>query len=189
MDIAKLNPWNWFKHEEKRERDQTVPIKRSEYLQTPPPPSDMMQLHRDIDRLFENAFRGFPSSTPSALWDRITNDDVMRSFSAQLNIAGDERHYTVTLEAPGMEQKDLSIELRERSLIIKGDKRHEEEEKDTHYYRMERRYGAFERILTLPDDADAEKISAAMKNGVLSVTIPRKELPASQIKRIEILDD
>jgi HSP20 family protein len=71
-------------------------------------------------------------------------------------------------------------------LLIKGNKQQEQEEKDKHYYRIERRYGAFERVLAIPDDGNADEISATMKHGVLTVKIPRKELPDSSVKRIAI---
>lgn len=186
MDMKKLNPWNWFKHEEIQDKKETVPIKRGEVMQAHHPFTNMMQLHREIDRLFDDAFRGFPSIGRSPFWDQMTNDDFLPAFRANVNVASDDKHYTITLEAPGMEQKDLSIELKDRALFIKGNKQQEEEEKDKHYYRVERHYGSFERVLAIPDDANADEISATMKNGVLTVSIPRKERPKSDVKQIEI---
>lgn len=186
MDMKNLNPWNWFKHEEKQDKKETIPIKRGEYLQTQSPMNNMMQLHREIDRLFDDAFRGFPSLNRSSLWDHMMNDDFMPTFRASVNISSDEKQYTISLEAPGMEQKDLSIELKDGALFIKGNKQQEQEEKDQHFYRVERHYGSFERVLAIPDDANAEEISASMKNGVLTVSIPRKELPKPDVKQIEI---
>ncbi|MBI1425604.1 MAG: Hsp20 family protein [Gammaproteobacteria bacterium] len=186
MDMKKLNPWNWFKHEEKQDKQEVVPVKPGETLPAQNPFANMMQLHREIDRLFDEAFRGFPSlSMPS--WPRLGGEDFVPAFHASVNVASDDKQYTITLEAPGMEQKDLSIELKDQALFIKGNKQQETEEKDKHYYRIERQYGSFERVLALPDDANADEISASMKNGVLTVTIPRKELPESASgKRIEI---
>ena len=87
---------------------------------------------------------------------------------------------------PGLEQKDLSIELKDRVLVIKGDKQQEQEEKDKHYYRIGRRYGAFERVIAVPDDADIDGISAGMDKGLLTVKIPKKAVADSEIKRISI---
>jgi len=187
MDIKKFIPWNWFKHEEKlQNNNQTLPVKRGDYLQPQHPFSNMMQLHQEIDRLFDNAFRGFPFVGGSSLWDRTLNDDFMPAFKANVDIASDEKQYTIKLDAPGMEQKDISIELKDRTLIIKGNKQQEQEEKDKHYYRVERRYGSFERVLAIPEDGNAEDINATMKNGVLSVMIPRNTLPKRDVKRIDI---
>ena len=187
MDIKKLNPWNWFKHEEGRDEKNTIPVRRGQG--TPSlyhPLGNVAQLHREIDRLFDDAFRGFPSISHSPFWGNMVNDELMSSFRASVNISSDDKQYTITLEAPGMEQKDLSIELKDHALFIKGEKQQEQEEKDQHFYRIERLYGAFERVLAIPEDGGADDISASMKNGVLTVTIPRREPPKSNVKQIEI---
>jgi len=186
MDIAKLNPWNWFKHEEKQEKAGTIPVKSGDYVEGRNPLANIAQLHREIDRLFDDAFRGFPAFGRSSLWGQMLNEDFVPTFRANVNVSSDDRQYTITLEAPGMEQKDLSIELKDRALFIRGDKQQEHEEKDQHFYRVERSYGSFERVLAIPDDGNAEEISASTKNGVLTITIPRKELPKSDAKKIEI---
>ena len=114
------------------------------------------------------------------------NDNFVQAFRADVNIASDDRQYTITLEAPGLEQKDLSIELKDRTLFIKGNKQQDQEENEKHFYHVERRYGAFERVLAIPDDAIADEISATMKNGILKVTIPRKDVPVADVKNIDI---
>lgn len=187
MDIKQLNPWNWFKHEEKQqEKSQNVPVKQAQYLQSASPVSNLMQFHREIDRLFEDAFRGFPMLDRFPNWGMLSSDDFMPAFRASINVASDEKRYTISLEAPGMEQKDLTIEVRNHTLVVRGNKQQEQEEKDKHYYRVERNYGAFERVLELPDDALVADISASMKNGVLTILIPRKETPKTEIRKISI---
>jgi HSP20 family protein len=116
----------------------------------------------------------------------LSNEDLLPAFHANVDIASDDKQYTISLEAPGMEQKDLSIELKDQALFIKGNKQQEQEEKDKHFYRIERHYGSFERVLAIPDDAETNKITASMKNGVLTIDIPRKEMPATEAKRITI---
>jgi HSP20 family protein len=190
MDLYKLNPWNWFKHEEpEKEKKEIVPIKEGDYaLSQSPLGNNISQLHREIDRLFENTFRGFglPSMSRSSLWDQMLNNDYMPAFRASVDVASDNKQYTITLEAPGLEQKDLSIELKDQVLVIKGNKQQEQEESDKHYYRIERRYGAFERVLAVPDDADINSINATMDKGLLKITIPRNEVLESKAKAIEI---
>jgi len=189
MNLHDLSPWNWFKHEEpEKQGSEIIPAKRKDYsgsqLASPP----MLQLHREIDRIFDEAFRdfGFPAFGRSALWDRMFSEGGGQAFQARLNVASDEHQYTVTLEAPGLEQEDLSIDLKERTLVIKGNKQEETEDKDKQYYRVERRYGTFERLLSIPDDADVDGISASMKNGLLTITIPRHAVDESKIKKIAI---
>jgi HSP20 family protein len=107
-------------------------------------------------------------------------------FQAKLNVSSDDKQYHVSLEAPGLTEKEISLELNQGVLTIRGEKKEENETKDRHYYRMERSYGSFQRVLALPEDCDQEGISASMKNGVLDITLPRKALPASAAKQIPI---
>jgi HSP20 family protein len=74
-------------------------------------------------------------------------------------------------------------------LKIKGEKRQQKEEKDKNYYRVERSYGSFERILDLPEDSDADNILSNYKDGILTITIPRKMLPKKDTKKIDIKID
>jgi len=184
MDIKKLNPWNWFKHEEKQQRD--IPVKQADILPASHPFSGMLQLHREIDRLFDNAFRGVPAPGQAPLLNRMLDNDFIPAFHAHVDVLSDDKNYTITLEVPGLEQKDISLELQDRTLLIKGNKQQEKEEKDKHFYRIERHYGTFERILAIPEDGDAEQISASMKNGILTVTIPREDTVDSSVRKIEI---
>ena len=189
MDLHKLNPWNWFKHEESAKTNKNiVPVKREEHAQTQYSLANLSQLQREIDKVFESAFHGFefPALSRSTLWDKMLNEDFLPTASANVNIASDNNQYTITLEAPGLEEKDLSIELNNRVLTIKGKKEEKQEEKDKHYYRIERHYGSFERILAVPDDGNIDEINASMAKGLLTITIPRKETEKTDVKKIEI---
>lgn len=189
MDYHKLNPWNWFKHEETKPSGKNiVPVKREENSQSWNPMANLSQLHHEIDRVFEDSFRGFgfPSLSRSRMWDQMFSDEFLPAFHANVNIASDDKQYTITLEAPGLEEKDMTIDLKDRVLVIKGNKQHEQEQKDKQYYRIERHYGAFERVLAVPDDADIDEISASMDKGLLTINIPRKKVASSDVKKIEI---
>lgn len=190
MDLHKLNPWNWFKHEEPGKNDsEIVPVKHDDQsMGKYPLLNNLNQLHREIDRLFEATFRGFGVSdrNPPEMMNHFFSDDFISAFRANINVASNDQQYTVTLEAPGLAQDDLSIELKDQVLVIKGNKQHEQEEKDQHYYRKERRYGAFERVLAVPDDADIDAIHAKMDKGLLTINIPRKAVDESNIKKIAI---
>jgi HSP20 family protein len=107
-------------------------------------------------------------------------------FVPSLNISSDGKEYAVTLEATGLEQKDISIELSERCLLIKSNKQKESKNKDKDFYRIERKFGSFQRVLALPEDAIADAIKASMKNGLLTVKIPRAENQVTNNKKIEI---
>ena len=76
-------------------------------------------------------------------------------------------------EIPGMDPQDITVALENQMLTLKGEKRLEKEEKDEHYHRMERTYGTFARTVRLPIAVDGSKVTAAFKNGLLTVTLPK----------------
>ena len=85
-----------------------------------------------------------------------------------------------------MSESDLTIEVKNDVLTIGGHKEDKTEKRDKHYYRVERSSGSFQRTLSLPDDANAEEISADLKNGVLKLSIPRREAAREDVKKISI---
>ncbi|MFA6699534.1 MAG: Hsp20/alpha crystallin family protein [Thiomicrospira sp.] len=177
MDLSKLNPWNWFKHEDGAKSAESIPLKRDEYQSVTPARrevgtvGDIWQLHREMDRLFDEAFRGFGLPSRALASTRAPLNEAL--FRPSLNVASDDKQYTVTLEAPGLVQDDIKLELKGQTLFIQGEKRVEKEDKDKHYYRIERRYGQFQRVLDVPEDVDLDKIEAKMKHGVLTINLPR----------------
>lgn len=82
---------------------------------------------------------------------------------------------TVKAEIPGIDPKDIDISIQENTLFLKGEKREEKEEKGKNYYRVERQYGSFSRSVVLPATVDTDKITAECKNGVLEITLQKKE--------------
>lgn len=197
MNLQKLNPWNWFKHEESQMREpHHAPVAQKQtgnavsargHFDTHP----IVKLQQEIDRLFDTAFSGFGlPGLPRSLADSAVgwagqNQNWLRP---QVDIAGDESKYEIHLDLPGLTEKDVSIELHGDALVIKGEKQETlEDQKNKHYYRTERYYGSFQRTLSLPEDAARDDISARLKDGVLTLQIPRREVPESKdIKRISI---
>lgn len=90
----------------------------------------------------------------------------------------------VKAELPGMEEKDIAVSVSGNNLILKGERKAEEEKKEKHFHRIERTYGSFERVLPLPVAVDPEKISATYSKGVLEVHLPKK--PEAKPKMIKI---
>jgi HSP20 family protein len=189
MNLKKLIPWNWFKHEEGRGQQEVIPVQKEQSSSMPVATglSPMLQLHREIDRLFEQAFAGFgrmPSLfSDSAHW---LNSWQQGMFQPQIDIAGDDEAYNIKLEVPGLTKDDIKVEVRDDLLVISGEKKDESESRDKHYYRVERSYGQFQRTLNLPQDANVDDMRASLKDGVLSLYIPRKEVENDSAKRIEI---
>ena len=90
-----------------------------------------------------------------------------------VDITEDDGNYVVTAELPGVKREDVNVELEEDVLTIRGEKRSEREEKGERSRRVERSYGSFVRCFALPADADAERIEASFRDGVLQLVIPR----------------
>ncbi len=185
MDIKKLAPWNWFKKEE--ESGGAVPVRRVDErapATTLPFPAPFNQLRAEMDRMFDSFFQTMGMRSP-------LTSELFAPFSGgllkpQVDIAATDRDYIITIEVPGVSEKDVSVEVSGNTMTIRGEKRQEKEEKERNYYRIERAYGSFQRILSLPEDADRDNIKASFRKGVLSITMPRKSLPESDVKRIEI---
>lgn len=81
----------------------------------------------------------------------------------------------VKVEIPGIDPKEIDISIQENTLFMKGEKKEEKEEKGKNYYRVERQYGSFSRSIVLPAIVDTDKVTAECKNGVLEITLQKKE--------------
>ena len=184
MDIKKWVPWNWFKKEEEG-GGSPMPIRKAKvdrragYSDLSP----VAYFHQEIDRMFDNFFSAWPSFRMDRRHEPLMADGMLKPT---LDLSATDKEYAITVEIPGVDEKDVKLELINDTLTIRGEKKQEKEEKDKDYYRMERAYGSFQRILSLPDDTDQNSIKAKFKNGVLKVTMLRKALPHSDVKRIEV---
>lgn len=177
MDFSKLAPWNWFKKEEEQSTKITPvrhDVNRSDL------PATFHDLHNEFNRLFDSLRHSFSMGWP--------NTTLLQTdwFKPSLDVASDDKEYSIKVELPGMDASNISIEYTSNTLKIKGEKQQEKEEKKKDFYRIERSYGSFQRILDIPDDADADNITSSYKDGVLSITVPRKALPKTDTKKIEI---
>ena len=138
------------------------------------------KLRQQVDHLFEDFNRG-SLSTPfgrglfdaEPFWRR---ELISRNVPA-VDISDKEKSYEITAELPGMDEKNIEVKLSNGSLIIKGEKKEDKEEKRKGYYLSERHYGSFERVFNLPKEVDADKIEAHLDEGVLKVQIPLTPLP------------
>lgn len=174
MDLGKLAPWHWFRSESART---PAPAAGERPLSASPDPwRSFRALQQEMDRVFEQFFRG---GMPAV----FGGDSAVGFFAPALNIAEDDRSYRVELELPGLEAKDVNIELDDGVLVVRGEKKFEREERKERYHRIERSFGQFQRMLDLPEDADAEKITANFKNGVLTLTVPKRADRAGDRRR------
>jgi HSP20 family protein len=142
-------------------------------------------LRREVDRLFEDFDRGFWRLPSRSLLD-IEPFWRRGAMAPAVDIIEQEKDYQLTVELPGMEEKDVELKVANDVMTIKGEKKEEKEEKQKDYYLSERHYGAFQRSFALPASTDAEKIEASFKKGVLTVTLPKKPEAITPERNIEV---
>jgi len=185
MSLKKLIPWNWFKREEE-DSGQAIPVQRNmDYDRAYAIGNPIGQLHHEMERLFDRFFHSFgmgKSGYESLPFPRLT-DGLLKPT---LDLGATDKAYTVTVEIPGVDEKDIKLEIINDSLTIRGEKKQETEEKDKNFYRLERSYGSFQRVLSLPEDINQDGVKANFKKGILTVTMPRKALPKADVKQIAV---
>ena len=123
-------------------------------------------LQSEMNRMLDRFFSGgdlFGSGMNAGMW------------IPPVDLAETAEKITIKAEIPGIDPKEVNISIQENVLLIKGEKKEEQEEKGKNYYRMERRYGSFSRSIDLPASVDTNKITAECKNGVLEITLQKKE--------------
>lgn len=138
-----------------------------------------LSLHREVNRLFDDVFRGFGGSLPS-----FGRGSAFGVGWPSVEISDTGKSLTVTAEVPGLEEKDVEVLLNDGVLTIQGEKRAETEDNDMQF--SERYYGRFERRIPLGVEIDQDHVEARFKNGVLTVTLPKSEKAQAQVKRIAI---
>ncbi|PBC02249.1 Hsp20/alpha crystallin family protein [Mesorhizobium sp. WSM3860] len=167
MSVRDLIPWG-------RNNSNQVPSVFRDSERDP-----FLSLHREVNRLFDDVFRGFGSGLPSL--------GAVSAFGAgwpSVEVSDNEKEIKVAAEVPGLEEKDIEVLLDDGVLTLKGEKRSETEDKERQF--SERVYGRFERRIPLGYEIEEDKIDARFKNGVLTVTLPKTAKAQSQAKRIEI---
>ncbi|MCI5142415.1 MAG: Hsp20/alpha crystallin family protein [Candidatus Electrothrix sp. ATG1] len=147
----------------------------------------LRDFHREIDRLFDRTFRDFDFS--SFKLDRPLLFTADRMFRPVTDLSSSDKEYTVTVEIPGAEKEDIKIEVSNNVMTIRGEKKQKKEEENKNHHQQERFYGSFQRVLSLPKDADQNNIKANFRQGVLTVTMPRKAMPKPDIQEIPISSD
>jgi len=149
----------------------------------------MISLREEMDRLFDNFWRGFgtdwPARAGSSGMPRVLPVSVGMAVPA-IDVAENEKEYRIVAELPGIETTDVDVSVSGDSLIISGEKKEERDHKAENYFLSERSFGSFRRSLPLPPDVDRGKIGAAFGKGVLTVTLPKTGEAAQQQRKIEV---
>jgi len=138
-------------------------------------------LHREMNRLFDDAFRGFGSFGSLS---RMGTPLMEGQFGwPKLELSETDKTVTVSAELPGLSEKDVQVEIANGVLSIRGEKK--AERSDESKFVSERYYGSFERQIPL-EGVEEDKAKADFKNGVLTVTLPKSEKPDRNVKQITI---
>ena len=124
----------------------------------------LSDLRDEIDRLFE-----------SPLTELTRTSNLLSGWTPALDVYEDKDNYTVKTELPGMKKEDIEVSLHEGTLSISGERKSESKHEDAEVYRAERFFGRFQRTVTLPSTVAADKVKAAYKDGVLTITLPKTE--------------
>ena len=132
------------------------------YLSRWEPFRDMLSLRADMDRLFSGLLGGVP-------------EDREGFWAPVVDIEEDSDKIVVKAEIPGMTREDIKVSVQGNLLTITGERKHENEIKNKTFHRIERAYGKFSRMITLPTDVDADKVKATYKDGILNIALPKPE--------------
>ena len=166
MAIRDLIPWS------RQENRLPVPVRAEREPDTHP----LLSLHSDVNRLFDDVFRGFGLSAFGGLG---------RDLSwPSLEFGETDTEVRVIAELPGLDEKDVDITVEEGVLTLRGEKKSEVKDKDRGY--SERSYGRFERRIGLPRGVERDKASATFQNGVLTITLPKSEAANENVRRIPV---
>lgn len=135
---------------------------------------DVFGLFDDMDRLFWNPF------------GRLASREVSTNWAPAIDIHEDKESVTIEAELAGLKKEDIKINVEDDVLTLQGERKYEDERKDKSCHRIERRYGMFARSFTLPHSVDASKVKATMKDGLLQITLPKREESKPKTVPIEI---
>jgi HSP20 family protein len=146
-------------------------------------------LRQEMERMFDDfraEFGGSPFRRGRLSLEPLFRREWGRGLSPAVDVVEKDNAYEVTVELPGMSEKDIDVKLAGGMLTITGEKSEEKEEKKKDIYVSERRYGSFQRSFSVPDDVDAEKLAASVKNGVLTVTMPKSAEAKKKERKIAV---
>jgi HSP20 family protein len=143
-------------------------------------PLALWEPFREMERSFNRLERLFGRIPGNGEREAMT----ITEWSPCVDISEDDKEFLVKAELPEVKKEDVKVTVEENVLTIRGERKAEKEEKGKKYHRIEGSYGSFERSFTLPETADASKISSQFKDGVLTVHLPKN--PNAKPKAIEI---
>jgi len=138
-------------------------------------------LRQEVDRLFDEFFRGWPKPWTGGLLPQEEG-----AFAPVVDLKETEKEFVLTAEVPGMQKDQLDVNIMEESVTIRGERQEEKETKEQSYYYKESSYGSFQRVVPLPARILADKAKAKLKDGVLTLNLPKAEPSKSKAVKIKV---
>jgi HSP20 family protein len=126
-----------------------------------------MATERGFDRLFRDAF--------SSVLPVREGELPTRAWAPAVDICENENNIVLKAELPGVDPKDVEVRVEDNTLYLKGERKFEKDTKEENYHRIERSYGSFARSFALPNSIDGEKVAAEYQDGLLTLTLPKRE--------------
>ena len=118
-------------------------------------------------------------ATWNSLFDNFFNIDFeggrLEKFRPNVDILENDKTYQIHLAVPGMKKEDFNIDIKDRRLVITGERKWKEEKNENNVHRLETQYGSFSRSFRLPENIDADKIAASYVDGILEIELPKDE--------------
>jgi HSP20 family protein len=149
----------------------------------------LARLRSDMEKMFED----FVASVSSSIGGRKggaepfrTVEQMFTGSAPAVDLIEKENTYEISVELPGLDEKDVRLTLKDDVLSLSGEKKEQTEEKKPGYHFSERRFGSFRRSFRLPEDVDQDKIEASFKKGVLVIILPKNPEAAKGEKKIEV---
>ncbi|OGE24674.1 MAG: molecular chaperone [Candidatus Dadabacteria bacterium RBG_19FT_COMBO_40_33] len=142
------------------------------------PWKDFGSLQERINRMFDDTIR--------TLYPTDGEELEKGTWAPAVDIYETNDSFVVSADLPGLNKDEIQIDLKDNTLTLKGEKKFEEKVSKDNYIRVERAYGSFVRSFTLPQNVDPEKIKAKYKEGILEITIPKKEEAKPKQIKVEL---
>ena len=140
------------------------------------PYRDLVSAQRDFDRLFREAFSPMHGETEVST----------RSWAPPVDIYETEDAIVLKAELPGIDPKDVEVRVEDNNLYLKGERKYEKEVNEQNYHRVERSYGTFARSFSLPNSISADKVKAEFRDGMLTLTMPKREEAKPKTIKIDV---
>ncbi len=174
MNLNKLKPWNWFKNEDNGGGG-NVPVPRGAH--------PLSALQTEMDRVFDSFYRSFGGSMDFPDFGKLEKS-LIRPV---VDISEKKDQYRIKVEIPGVDKDDIHLRIEDdNTLVVSGEKKMEKDEKDGDFHCIETSYGSFQRLISLPADADHSGLKASFRNGVLTLSLPKLPESSSSARTIPI---